>query len=154
MSHEPKWFVGPLALTYFGPVVIFLLLLLNSAEVNERLVVAPEEFQIAFPKVMGWIQETLLEYQRLTRCALPVPAVYPYPFFAVDGGLIAYGADSVDFYPQVAAYVDRILKGTRPADLPVEQPAKFELVINLKTAKAFGLTMPATVLATANGVIE
>src|SRR6478752_2428845 len=69
MSHEPRWFAGPLVLTYFGLAGIFLLLLLNAAEVSERSVVTPEEFEIAFPKVMGWIQKTLLAHQRL---ALPV----------------------------------------------------------------------------------
>jgi putative tryptophan/tyrosine transport system substrate-binding protein len=83
-----------------------------------------------------------------------LPAVYSFPFFAVDGGLMSYGVDLADLFRRSAAYVDRILKGDRPGDLPVQQPTKFELVINLKTAKAFGLKVPDKLLATADGVIE
>jgi putative ABC transport system substrate-binding protein len=83
-----------------------------------------------------------------------LPAVYPLPFFATTGGLIAYGPDAIDPHRRAAAYVDRILKGEKPADLPVQAPTKYELVINLKTAKALGLTIPSSLLATANEVIE
>jgi putative ABC transport system substrate-binding protein len=83
-----------------------------------------------------------------------VPAVYPQPEFAKDGGLLSYGPDPVDPWRRAATYVDRILRGAKPADLPVQMPTKFEMVVNLKTAKALGLTIPPNLLAVADEVID
>jgi putative ABC transport system substrate-binding protein len=83
-----------------------------------------------------------------------IPAVYPSGFFTTDGGLLSYGGDLVDLLRRAASYVDRILKGDNPGDLPIQQATKFDLILNLKTAKAIGLTIPSTLLARANEVVE
>jgi putative tryptophan/tyrosine transport system substrate-binding protein len=83
-----------------------------------------------------------------------VPAIFNVTFYAESGGLIAYGADRAESFRQAAGYIDRILKGATPADLPIQQPIKYELVINLRTAKALGLSIPQTLIATADRVID
>ena len=83
-----------------------------------------------------------------------LPSVYPFRYFASAGGLISYGSDQLDEYHRAAAYVDRILKGEKPADLPVQAPTKYQLAINLKTAKALGITVPPALLARADEVIK
>jgi len=83
-----------------------------------------------------------------------LPAVYPFRSFVNDGGLVSYGPDPVEQYRLAAAYVDRILKGEKPADLPVQTPTRYKLAINLKTAKALGIDVPPTLFALADEVIE
>jgi putative tryptophan/tyrosine transport system substrate-binding protein len=102
----------------------------------------------------------VLADQRTTRrivelaAKIRIPAIYQVSYFVRIGGLLSYGPDTVDMFRQAAVYVDRILKGAAPAELPVEQPTKFELRINLKTAKALGLTIPESILVRADEVIE
>jgi putative ABC transport system substrate-binding protein len=83
-----------------------------------------------------------------------LPAVYPYRYYVAQGGLLCYGVNNIDLFRQAAPYVDRILRGAKPADLPVQQPTRFDLVINMKTAKALSLTVPPSLLAGAGEVIE
>ena len=83
-----------------------------------------------------------------------LPATYPYRYYAADGGLASYGPDTVDQYRRAASYIDRILKGEKPANLPVQGPTRYQLTINLKTAKTLGLTVPQSILVRADEVIE
>ena len=114
-----------------------------AREANGGLIVLPEVSTTNYRDLII----TLAARHRL-------PAVYPYRYFAASGGLLSYGIDLADVYRRAASYVDRILKGATPGDLPVQAPAKFETVINLKTANALGLTVPPLVLGRADEVIE
>jgi putative ABC transport system substrate-binding protein len=114
-----------------------------AREPDGGLIVFPDSFNVVHRQTII----ALVERYRL-------PAIYDFRYFAVDGGLISYGTDEIDLFRRTATYVDRILKGEKPGDLPVQQPTKFELVINLKTAKALGLTVPQTLLVAADDVIE
>jgi putative ABC transport system substrate-binding protein len=106
---------------------------------------------IVMPTVLN-----LVERERITARAasLQLPAVYPHRYFATSGGLLSYGIDNAEQWRQAASYVDRILKGTKPADLPIQLPIKYDLVVNLKAAKAIGLRVPETFLVRADEVIE
>jgi putative ABC transport system substrate-binding protein len=99
---------------------------------------------------------TLIHRKRIVALAerYRMPAIYPFRYFVDDGGLISYGIDLIEVWRRSATYIDRILKGSVPADLPVQQPTKFELVVNLQTAKALGVSVPPTLLARADEVIE
>jgi len=110
---------------------------------NGGLLIWPDAFMTAHRVAIA----SLLARHRL-------PAVSPFRVFAESGCLLSYGSDSVDNFRRAASYVDRILRGEKPAALPVQQPTKFELVINLKTAKALGLTIPPSLLQRADQVIE
>jgi putative ABC transport system substrate-binding protein len=110
---------------------------------NSGLVIVSDSFMVVHRKL---IMELAARHR--------LPAIYPFRYFAAEGALVSYGVDRDDSYRRVAAYVDRILRGAKPADLPVEAPTKFELVINLKTAKALGLEIPPSLLARADEVIE
>ena len=83
-----------------------------------------------------------------------LPAIYPYRYWVDDGGLVSYGIDQIDLFRRVPSYIDRIFKGAKPAELPVQLPTRFELAVNLKTAKPLGIEMPAMLLGRADEVIE
>ena len=133
---------------------------LISLEISE-----PATLEAAFAKVVQHragaftlLTDPMLYSQRSRIVKLvaehPLPAMYPQPEFAEAGGLISYGQNSRETFRRSAIYVDRILKGMKPGDLPVEQPSKFEMVVNMKTAKALGVTIPQSVLVRADMVIE
>jgi putative tryptophan/tyrosine transport system substrate-binding protein len=114
-----------------------------AREPDGGLIVLPDSFNMVHRRTII----ALVERYRL-------PAMYYFPLFATDGGLISYGPDEIDMFRRTAGYVDRILKGAKAGDLPIQQPTKFETVINLKTARALGLDVPPTLLARADEVIE
>ncbi len=127
----------------------------NPAEIEAAIIAAAAQHPgcglIVFPDSLTTVHRALI-IDLAARHRLP--AVYPFRIFPADGGLISYGLDFADGFRQAATYVDRILRGEKPADLPVQAPNKFELVINLKTAKALGLNVPLTLQAQADEVIE
>jgi putative ABC transport system substrate-binding protein len=110
----------------------------------------PDALFVLFDPILFTLRARIAEFANRHR----LPAMYPHREYVEAGGLMAYGADLHDNYRRAAAYVDRILKGAKPADLPVEQPTKFELVVNLKTARALGLTIPPAVLARVDEIVE
>jgi putative ABC transport system substrate-binding protein len=126
----------------------------NSSEIEHLITTfanEPTGGLLVLPSpTMGVNRERIIGFAAQFR----LPAVYAFRFFAISGGLVSYGVDTADLYRRAASYVDRILKGAKPADLPVQQPTKFELVINLKTAKVLGLEIPPTLLTRADEVIE
>jgi ABC-type uncharacterized transport system substrate-binding protein len=110
----------------------------------------PDALIVLLDSLMGDHRHEIVEFAAKNR----LPAIYPGTPFAEAGGLLVYSVDFHEFWRRAAVYVDRILRGAKPADLPVEQPTKLVLVINLKTAKALGLTIPPSLLARADQVIE
>jgi putative ABC transport system substrate-binding protein len=126
---------------------------------------APDDFEDAFAAMNKVMPDGLLmvsdSLTRLNRkrvydfaAAHRLPAIYEAESYTRDGGLMSYGPDDAEAIERVASLIDRVLKGAKPADLPLEQPTRFRLVINLKTAKALGITVPPSLLATADAVIE
>jgi putative tryptophan/tyrosine transport system substrate-binding protein len=142
-AAAPSFAVKPVATPIHSSIEIEHAIDSFASERNGGLVVVPDAF-------------TIFHRRKIIASAAKhrVPTIYPFRVCAADGGLIAYGADPTDAFRQAAWYVDRVLKGTKPADLPVQVPTKFPLVINLKTAKALGLDIPVVVLARADEVIE
>jgi putative tryptophan/tyrosine transport system substrate-binding protein len=124
----------------------------NPIEIEEKISGLKPHQGVIFPPNSFTAAHRARIIELLTR--FRVPGVYFARFFVSDGGLISYGIDQPHLFRQGGGYVDRILRGTKPADLPAQSPTKFELVVNLKTAKALGLDIPATVLARADEVIE
>jgi ABC-type uncharacterized transport system substrate-binding protein len=109
----------------------------------DGLIILPDRFLLAY-------RASIIQFMAEHR----LPGMFPYREFVQEGGLLGYGPDYTDMYRRAATYVDKILRGAKPADLPMEQPTKFELVINLKTAQALGLTIPPILLFQADEVIR
>jgi putative ABC transport system substrate-binding protein len=126
----------------------------NAAEIEREIdafAQEPKGALIVVPSALGIAHRDLIVALAARH---HLPAIYPYPVFARSGGFISYGVDLADLYRRAASYVDRILKGAKPGDLPIQLPTKFELIVNLKTAKALGLTIPEPFLLHADEVIE
>jgi putative ABC transport system substrate-binding protein len=126
----------------------------NRAEIEQAITALAGQVDRGLVVLPGPVNNTLRDSIIQLAARYHLPAIYPLKYYAKDGGLLSYGIDQVDQWPKAAGYIDRILKGEKPADLPIQAPTKFELVINLKTAKALGLTVPYPLLARADEVIE
>jgi len=135
--------VVPIIAPVHGDVEIETAIIALGGEPGGGLVVMPDVFMVAHraPIILAAARNN-------------VPVVYPLSAFARDGGLLYYGVDQVDLFRRAASYVDRILRGAKPGDLPVQFPTKFEMVLNLKTAKALGLAIPPSILVRADELIE
>ena len=139
MTLNPKSIIAPV----HSDVEIETAIIALGREPGGGLVVMPDIF-------MGVHRAPII----LAAARNNVPAVYWLSAFARDGGLLSYGVDQLDIFRRAASYVDRILRGAKPGDLPVQLPTKFEMVVNLKTAKALGITVPQSILLRADEVIE
>jgi putative ABC transport system substrate-binding protein len=126
----------------------------NAAEIEREITAFAREPNGGLVVLAGSVTQINRELITTLAARHRLPAIYQFRYFTEGGGLMAYGSDSVENYRHAASYVDRILKGEKAGDLPVQLPTKYELVINLKTAKALGLTVPPTLLARADEVIE
>jgi putative tryptophan/tyrosine transport system substrate-binding protein len=143
MDSAAKFKVRPIIAPVHDPGEIETAITKLGAEAGSGLVLVPDNFTTVH-------RELIISLTTQLR----IPAIYPYRYFAEAGGLLSYGVDAVDLFRRSSEYVSRILRGAKPADLPVQSPTKFELVINLKTAKALGLVIPKILLAGADAVIE
>ena len=144
-SSQPRWkvLIEPINAVVDSAAAIEAVMTKLGGEPDCGLVVMPDTFpSIHRNTIIGLAQRYRL------------PTIYPFRFFTIDGGLLSYGVDIPDQFRRAAGYVDRISRGGKPADLPVQLPAKFELVVNMRTAKALGLTVPPSVIAVADDVIE
>jgi putative ABC transport system substrate-binding protein len=126
----------------------------DTAEIAQRIATFARDPNGALVVLPGPVTVYHREAIVVAAARYRLPAIYPSRYFTADGGLMSYGSDLADLYRRGASYVDRILRGEKPADLPVQAPTKHELVINLKTAKVLGLTVPPSLLASADEVIE
>jgi putative ABC transport system substrate-binding protein len=126
----------------------------NRAEIEQAIANAAGQSDGALIVLPGPLHNTQRASIIEAAARYRLPAVYPFKYYVKDGGLLYYGTDQLAQWPDAAGYVDRILKGEKPADLPVQAPTKYDLAINLKTAKTLGLTVPATLIARADEVIE
>ena len=142
-AAAPAFSVAPIRAAVLDPADVDRVFNALAREPNGGLMVLPDISMINY-------REAIIALAARHR----VPAIYPFRFFAASGGLMSYGTDVTEVFRRAAAYVDRVLKGTTPGELPIQAPTKYELIINLKTAKALGLTIPPGLLAIADEVIE